>query len=96
MFSLTHCERHKLIPSVYAGIVIKQNGKREPDAVSYSGPTYISIRSGEHSSSTAASHAHDFSRLLELKEFDNILKYNTEVRPVLIFSVDGGPDENPR
>lgn len=28
--------------------------------------------------------------------FKNILKYEDEVKPVLIFTVDGGPDENPR
>jgi len=38
--------RHKLIPSVYAGIVIKPNGLGKPEAVTYSGPTYIAIRSG--------------------------------------------------
>lgn len=88
-------ERHKLIPSVYAGIAIKPD-RKGPEAVSYSGPTYIGIRSGKHSSSTAASHAQDFLTLLELDEFDSILKFNNEVKPVLIFSVDGGPDENPR
>lgn len=31
--------RHKLVPSVYAGLVINKS------AVSYSGPTYIAIRS---------------------------------------------------
>lgn len=40
-------ERHKLIPSVYAGIIIKPNGLGQPEAVSYSGPTYIAIRSGQ-------------------------------------------------
>ncbi|KAJ8684545.1 hypothetical protein QAD02_020337 [Eretmocerus hayati] len=51
--------RHELIPSVSAGIVIKPNGLGSPEAVSYSDPTYISIRSGKHSSSTAAYHNHD-------------------------------------
>lgn len=36
--------KHKLIPSVYAGIVIKENGNGNKSAVGYSGPTYISIR----------------------------------------------------
>ncbi|KAJ8670913.1 hypothetical protein QAD02_002172 [Eretmocerus hayati] len=88
--------RHKLIPSVYAGIVIEPNRFGSPDAVSYSGPTYISIRSGKHSSSTAATHASDFRRLLEIKEFDTIMKFNGVLKPVIIMTVDGGPDENPR
>lgn len=36
--------RHKLIPSVYAGINIKENGLGEKTAVGYSGPTFITIR----------------------------------------------------
>lgn len=89
-------ERHKLIPSVYAGIVIKPNGLGAPDFVTYSGPTYITIRSGKHSSSTAATHAADLNLLMELDIFDSTLKYNDKVKPVLILTVDGGPDENPR
>ena len=90
--------RHKLIPSVYAGIIIhNKTPAGQPDAVSYSGPTYVAIRSGKHSSSTAASHAQDFERLLSLESFDSITKTSTgEVKPVLMVSVDGGPDENPR
>ena len=53
-------ERHKLIPSVYAGILIKENGMRNPEAVSFSGPTLIRIRSGKHDSSTAITHAADY------------------------------------
>ncbi|KAJ6643287.1 hypothetical protein Bhyg_08245, partial [Pseudolycoriella hygida] len=88
--------RHKFIPSVYAGITIKANGFGKPDAVEYTGPTYIAIRSGKHSSSTAFSHCLDFERLVELPEFEDITKDNGVVKPVLILSVDGGPDENPR
>ncbi len=51
--------RHKLIPSVYASCNIKEDG-----AVSYSGPTYIAVRSGKHDSSTAASHARDLETVL--------------------------------
>ena len=54
---------HKLIPSVYAGIQIQSNGLGNREAVGYSGPTYIAIRSGKHSSSTAFSHGLDFKKL---------------------------------
>lgn len=43
--------RHKLFPSVYAGLVLNDKGR-----LSYSGPTQIAIRTGKHDSSTAASH----------------------------------------
>lgn len=88
--------KHKLIPSVYAGIEIKPNGLGKPEAVGFSGPTYIAIRSGKHASSTAFSHALDIKRLLTLESFDGIFTFDGLVKPVLIFTVDGGPDENPR
>lgn len=68
--------RHKLIPSVYAGICI-EDGKiidGDPKHITYSGPTYVAIRSGKHSSSNASTHAFDLRHLFELAEFDDILK----------------------
>jgi hypothetical protein len=87
---------HKLIPSVYAGIIIKPGLLGQKAAVTYSGPTYIAIRSGKHSTSTAYSHAKDIDRLLELTAFDPITRFKGIVKPIFIFTVDGGPDENPR
>ncbi|KAG5893520.1 hypothetical protein JTB14_017230 [Gonioctena quinquepunctata] len=90
-------ERHKLIPSVYAGIKITSSMLGQPQAVGYSGPTYIAIRSGKLSSSTADTHAQDFETLLELEEFRPLAKTDHGlVKPVVIMTVDGGPDENPR
>ena len=47
---------------------------------------------------TLDAHGLDFQRLLEIKEFDEITKcgVNMLVKPIVIFTVDGGPDENPR
>lgn len=88
---------HKLIPSVYAGIKIEEQGMGKNNAVTYSGPTYISIRSGKHCSSTALSHALDFERVLNLDTFDTITKNESgSIKPIAIIIVDGGPDENPR
>lgn len=90
-------ERHKLIPSVYAVIKITSSMLGQPEAVGYSGPTYIAIRSEKHSSSTANTHAQDFETLLELEEFRPLAKTDHGlVKPVVIMTVDGGPDENPR
>lgn len=90
-------EKHKLIPSVYAGIIIEGDGMGDPHSVLYSGPTFIAIRSGKHSSSTAATHAVDLKRIISLTEFtDLVLTENGNVKPVVIISSDGGPDENPR
>ncbi|XP_042896686.1 uncharacterized protein [Parasteatoda tepidariorum] len=88
---------HKLIPSVYALINIENNQIQKKSAVTYSGPTYITIRSAKHSSSTAYSHAADIEHIFELPAFTGFLKQNDDsVKPVGIFTVDGGPDENPR
>lgn len=92
-------EKHKLIPSVCAGInVTSTNGRPgEGKRVTYSGPTYISVRSGKHSSSTAASHAWDLDQVLQLSEFKTISRTSDGlIRPILIVVSDGGPDENPR
>lgn len=35
-------------------------------------------------------------RLIDLPEFDKIVKFNGKVKPVFMVTVDGGPDENPR
>lgn len=89
--------KHKLIPSVYAGCVIKENAIGRPESVTYSGPTYISIRSGKHSSSTAWTHAVDFEKLTTLDIFGEIMRAdNGGLKPVMMISSDGGPDENPR
>jgi hypothetical protein len=69
---------------VYAACVI--NEKKE---VSYSGPTYISIRSGKHDSSTAETHHHDFSILFDSKEFEPVMKINGQCKPIVIVSVAG-------
>lgn len=103
--------KHKLIPSVYAGLEVLNEG------VSYSGPTYIAIRSGKHDSSTAPRHGEDLQRLFQLDEFKDFCKLSrdesepnhapvpsssattdatVEFKPILILLVDGGPDEGPR
>lgn len=90
-------EKHKLIPSVYAFITIQAKKIGDPRAVTYSGPTYITIRSGKHSSSTARSHAKDFQMLMENDNFASYCKRpDFTFKPIVMITVDGGPDENPR
>ena len=83
-------ERHKLIPSVYAACNMKE-GK-----VSFSGPTYIAIRSARHDKSTAKTHQFDFDKLTQLDEFNTSIKNKRgEMKPLIFVAVDGGPDESP-
>ncbi|GBP38729.1 hypothetical protein EVAR_22378_1 [Eumeta japonica] len=91
-------EKHKLIPSVYASIVIKKNEGNEgkPEAVTYSGPTYVAIRSGKHNYFNTETHATDIHRLSEMPAFEKFMRtHEGFVKPVFIFTCDGGPDENP-
>ena len=64
--------RHKLIPSVYAGIKILDEKIGDTKNVSYSGPTFVAIRSAKHCSSNAASHAYDFEKILNMDSFKEI------------------------
>lgn len=64
---------HKLIPSVYAGLVIKNDKIGDMKSITYSGPTYVAVRSAKECSSTAASHAFDLKRLSHLESFKEIL-----------------------
>lgn len=90
-------EKHKLIPSVNTLIDIKSEMIGDVKAVTYSGPTFIAIRSGKHSQSTAYAHAKDLENILESDRFAEYCKTESgETKPIIILTVDGGPDENVR
>ena len=65
--------------------------------VTYSGPTYVAVRSAKHNGSTAYSHNEDLKRFTEI-ESDIFKKQGSvsEYKPVWMKGVDGGPDENQR
>ncbi|CAF5057417.1 unnamed protein product, partial [Rotaria sp. Silwood1] len=67
-YKITLPDHDFVLAPVYAACVI--NEKKD---VSYSGPTYITIRSGKHDSSTAETHHHDFSLLFDSKEFEPVM-----------------------
>ncbi|CAF4855542.1 unnamed protein product, partial [Rotaria socialis] len=82
--------KHKLIPSVYGACIIND------ERVSYSDPTFAAVRSGKHDHSSTIAHANDFDTLVQLPEFEKVALLDGTVKPVVILSVDGGSDENPR
>lgn len=88
--------RHKLIPSVYAIITVNKNGGGETDAVTYSGPTFIAIRSGKHGGTSAQTHAADLDFMISNEAISKFLMPTGIIKPIMIQIVDGGPDENPR
>lgn len=82
---------HKLIPSIIAGIII-EGGEGNSEAITYSGPTYIAVRSGKHCSSNAETHAADLERVLNLDNFKTLVKReDDEIKPILMITTDGGP-----
>ena len=58
-------EKHELIPFVCAACLKKD------DQIGFNGPSFISIRSGKHDKSCAATHFYDFERILHLEEFQD-------------------------
>ena len=88
--------KHKLMPSVYTGCEIRSPSVWVYPEISYSGLTYVVIRSGKHDSSTAYSQGKDFNNVMEMKEFQELMKVNNVTKPIAIILCDGGPDENPR
>ena len=90
-------DQQKLIPSVYGGVVINSQSMGDDQAVLFSGPTYVAIRTGSQGYPTAEAHAADFDRLLHLENFRSMAKNeHGAVKPIVILSVNGGPDESAR
>ena len=54
--------KHKLTSFVYAPCGVKPTSSRAEPEITYSGPTYIAIRSGKYDSSTAYTHGRDFDQ----------------------------------
>ena len=89
--------RHKLIPSVVGDMNVVKSKHLTNDRVTYSGPTYIAIRSAKHSGSSAFHHLQDMNRARSLPEFtESFQNQQSKEKKVMIVTVDGGPDENPR
>ena len=89
--------KHKLIPSVIGDMKLVKNKDLANDAVTYSGATYIGIRSVKHSASSAFTHFQDTMRVCSLPEFATSFQTDRhEEKKVMIVTIDGGPDENLR
>ena len=74
--------RHKLTPSVYGVCTINSKGK-----VTYSGDTFIRIRSGKHDNSSVNTHAYDMHNLLSSGKINR--------KPIMLMETDGAQDEAP-
>ena len=89
--------QHKLIPSVTGDVKIVKTRDLANDAITYSGATYIGIRSEKHLGSATFTHLQGMKRVRSLFEFKDSFQYDrNEPKNVMIVSVDRGPDEDPR
>ena len=89
--------RHKLIPSVIAVCIVKPGMVGDPGAVSYSGPTFISIRSGKHDTSNAITHHEDELHMMDHPICTPYSKNpDGTYKPVIVKQSDSGPDEAAR
>ena len=87
----------KLIPSVIGDMKLVKSKDLTNDVVTYSGATYIGITSAKHSASSTFAHFQGMMRVHSLPEFATSFQTDRhEEKKVMIFTVDGGPDENPR
>ena len=89
--------KHKLISSVIGDTKLFKSKDLTKDAVTYSGATYIGIRSTKHSASSAFTHFQDMMRVCSLPEFATSFQTDRhEEKKVMIITVNGGSDENPK
>ena len=65
--------QHKLVPSVIGDMQVSPK-TFSPEAVTYSGATYIAVRSAKHLGSSAYNHLADMKRIRELPEFEKSFK----------------------
>ena len=86
-------KQHKLVQLVIGNMQVKAKTFSQ-DAVTYSGPTYIGIRSAKHLGLKVYNHHVDMKQICVLAEFERSSK--DEEKLVMVMTVGWGPDENTR
>ena len=84
-------DKYKSIPSVFAICTINANKFNDEKAVTHSGPTYVTIRSGKYDSSTTYDHGRDLLRMYSDATFKAYVHASDKPKYVLIIRTDGGP-----
>ncbi|CAG8736863.1 35170_t:CDS:2 [Gigaspora margarita] len=90
-------KKHKLILFDYAILKMQNNKYRNTEAITYSGSTFIRIRSGKPDTSTAYIHSKNFDNLMSNERLYNFtITEDGQSKPVVLMLTDGSPDENSR
>ena len=66
------------------------------EVITYSGPEYIAVRSAKLSQSSVVHHLKDMKRIHSLDDFSGSLKNKGNDMPLMIVTIDVGPDKSPR
>ena len=89
--------KHKLIPWAIGNMKFVKSKDFPNDVVSYTGTTYIAIRSAKLADSLAFHHLRDLNKVRSLPKLtDSFQDKSSKEKKVMIVTVDGGLDENPR
>ena len=89
--------KHKLFLSVIDDMKLVKSKNLTNDAITYSGATYIGVRSAKHLASPAFSHFQGMMRVCSLPEFATSFQTDKhEKKKVMNVIADRDPDENPR
>ena len=66
------------------------------EVITYSGPEYVAVRSAKLSQSSVVHHLEDMKRIHSLDDFSGSLKNKGNDMPLMIVTIDVGPDKSPR
>ena len=69
------------------------SSKADPE-ITYSGPSYIAIRSKKHLLSITYTHGRDIKHFLSWRNFKKIVRSGNSVKSIRMIFCDSGPDEN--
>ena len=88
--------KHYFIPSVYSFLTILPSSIGQKNAVTYSGPTGVFIRSGKHDQTNACTHRVDLTTLILSPKFKEYTHNSRGFKKVLVLRSDNSTDEAPR
>ena len=91
--------KHTLTPSVYAFLTVLSDRIGRQDAVTYTGPTVVRIRSGKHDTADSETHRFDLLEIMNsnvpyIQKITNTPQGS--LKRILLLRADNGPDEAPR
>ena len=85
--------KHYFLPSVYSFLTILLSSIGQKNAVPYSVPTGVFIRSGKHDQTNACTPCDNLTKLILSPKFKEYTHNTRDHKKVLVLRSDNGPDE---